>query len=121
MSRVELYQVSMKMARHREMLKKINSNYQGNISVENVMETVTFLRRYKFPFIIITGLSLAIFILRVDDFHIRLVSIRIFLLFLFCGRKAMFSCGRTACTKTVAAQPQQKNAPFLYLIMIIQK
>jgi hypothetical protein len=25
-----------------------------------------------------------------------------------CGRKNMFSCGKAACRKTVAAQPQQK-------------
>lgn len=48
------------------MIKKVNSTYQNALTIEDVMTTVSFLQRYKFPFVIVTGLSLGIWIARVS-------------------------------------------------------
>ncbi|PRP83779.1 hypothetical protein PROFUN_08977 [Planoprotostelium fungivorum] len=61
----ELYQKTMKSIRTRDMMKKVNSNYNGEITVEQVMSNLTFLQRFKIPFIAIAGVTFLIWIARI--------------------------------------------------------
>ncbi|PRP85455.1 hypothetical protein PROFUN_06824 [Planoprotostelium fungivorum] len=61
----ELYQKTMKSIRTRDMMKKVNSNYSGDVTVEQVMSNLTFLQRFKIPFVIITGVTFLIWIARI--------------------------------------------------------
>ncbi|PRP83780.1 hypothetical protein PROFUN_08978 [Planoprotostelium fungivorum] len=63
--RAELYQKTMKSIRTRDMMKKVNSNYNGEITVEQVMSNLTFLQRFKIPFIVIAGVTFLIWIARI--------------------------------------------------------
>lgn len=50
------------------MMMKINSNYNPNFTVEDLLEQVTFLKRFRIPFIFFGFLSIAAYIIYVSLF-----------------------------------------------------
>ncbi|PRP80791.1 hypothetical protein PROFUN_11531 [Planoprotostelium fungivorum] len=60
----EIYQVTMKSIKTRDMMKKVNSNYVGELTIEEVMTSLTFLQRFKIPFLAITGASFIMWLAR---------------------------------------------------------
>ncbi|PRP86094.1 hypothetical protein PROFUN_03081 [Planoprotostelium fungivorum] len=71
----ELYQKTMKSIKQRDMMMKVNSNYQGELTVEQVMTKLTFLQRFKIPFILVTVISGSVWVGRiVGNYKIWTVS-----------------------------------------------
>ncbi|PRP82911.1 hypothetical protein PROFUN_06688 [Planoprotostelium fungivorum] len=66
----ELYQKTMKALRQRDMMKKVNSNYHGELTIEEVLISLAFLRRFKLIFIFVTALSSLVFTARIIGIHI---------------------------------------------------
>ncbi|PRP83121.1 hypothetical protein PROFUN_09800 [Planoprotostelium fungivorum] len=69
---VNIYNSTVKSIRRQEMIMKINSNYAQTVSVEDVVQSVTFLKIFRLPYIAITGITLCITIARL--FAIPLVT-----------------------------------------------
>ncbi|PRP86144.1 hypothetical protein PROFUN_03131 [Planoprotostelium fungivorum] len=65
----ELYQVTMRQLRQASMMKKVNSNYQGELTLEQVVNNLTFLQRFKIPFIVITFIAFTVFVGRIVGVH----------------------------------------------------
>ncbi|PRP73482.1 hypothetical protein PROFUN_02491 [Planoprotostelium fungivorum] len=61
---VNIYNSTVKSIRRQEMIMKINSNYAASVSVEEVVQSVTFLKIFRLPYIAITGITLCITIAR---------------------------------------------------------
>src|SRR4051794_39581575 len=50
---IDLYHVSISTLKQEQMLQKINANYKGvQITVEDIVAKVTFLKKLRLPFII---------------------------------------------------------------------
>ncbi|PRP82148.1 hypothetical protein PROFUN_10356 [Planoprotostelium fungivorum] len=61
---VEIYQSTMRAIRARDMMKRVNSNYNGELTIEEVMKNITFIQRLKVPFVAISVLTLFVYIFR---------------------------------------------------------
>ncbi|PRP77655.1 hypothetical protein PROFUN_00516 [Planoprotostelium fungivorum] len=61
---INLYNETMKTIRKREMLKKINSSYVAEVSLEDIIKSITFLSIFRVPYIAVTGVTLAVWIAR---------------------------------------------------------
>ncbi|PRP80798.1 hypothetical protein PROFUN_11538 [Planoprotostelium fungivorum] len=61
----ELYSVTMKAIRSREMMKKVHTNMTTELSLEEIMTRITFIQRFKIPFIVTAGLSFLVWVARV--------------------------------------------------------
>jgi len=62
---VNIYDTTVKSIRRQEMIKKINSNYDKPISVEDIVRSVTLVRIFRLPYLTVTGVTLVIFVVRV--------------------------------------------------------
>ncbi|PRP83593.1 ARP protein [Planoprotostelium fungivorum] len=60
---VELYQYSLKSLRQQEMIRKINVNYSGAISMEDILKRIAFLQRFRIPFGIGSLITIGLWIL----------------------------------------------------------
>jgi hypothetical protein len=59
--RVELYRYTLKSLRKEEMLKAINKKYKGiDLTLDDVMKHVKFVRRLKIPFAVLELLFLVV-------------------------------------------------------------
>jgi len=58
----EIYRTTMKTFRTREMIRKVNSNYNTELTLDDIMTSITFLQKYKIFFIVVAGFSFAIVI-----------------------------------------------------------
>ncbi|PRP80765.1 hypothetical protein PROFUN_11505 [Planoprotostelium fungivorum] len=59
---VELYQYTLKSLRQQEMIKKINVNFSATLSVEDVLDRITFLQRFRIPFAICCVITVCLWI-----------------------------------------------------------
>jgi hypothetical protein len=56
---VEIYQLSMKRLHEAEMLSKIKRDYDPGISIEDILQDVKFIHRWKIPIFVIVSLFFA--------------------------------------------------------------
>ncbi|PRP74446.1 hypothetical protein PROFUN_06575 [Planoprotostelium fungivorum] len=60
---VELYQYSLKSLRQQEMIRKINVNFSGALSMEDILKRIAFLQRFRIPFGIGSLITIGLWIL----------------------------------------------------------
>ncbi|PRP89865.1 hypothetical protein PROFUN_00207 [Planoprotostelium fungivorum] len=61
---VELYQKAVKKLRNAEMMRKVSSHINHEVTVEEIVSTLRFLGVLRIPFVVITILSFVIYVVR---------------------------------------------------------
>eukprot|EP01117_Protostelium_nocturnum_P013002 TRINITY_DN481_c0_g1_i1.p1 TRINITY_DN481_c0_g1~~TRINITY_DN481_c0_g1_i1.p1 ORF type:complete len:426 (-),score=102.38 TRINITY_DN481_c0_g1_i1:214-1491(-) len=55
---IELYQKSLKSIRKIAMMQKVNSRFQGNVTIEDILLQVSFLKKFRIPYFFFSLISL---------------------------------------------------------------
>lgn len=72
--RAELFQGTMKTIKKHDMMKRVNSNFTADLTLEDILTSIGLLRRYLAPFLAVCGISFGMWIFRV----IRLYFLTVF-------------------------------------------
>jgi len=71
-----MYGYTMRSIKNKEMISKINANYPATFTVEELLSNVSFLNKFRIPFVICGSISLALTIFNVRCHHSHSLSNR---------------------------------------------